>query len=317
MDPDGDREWDGGTDERARWGGAMFASRWVQATALCAAAVLLAGCSGANAKPEASPSAPSPTVQATPSSDRQCLRSQRQALPRLIRAWWQTGDNVEAGGRRVAVELWHSGIDSYLGTARSAGCPPVPREAVDVVRTDPLSAADPGWASVNARLQPADVRAMRHALRSLARKIGVRARVRHMTDAPLTCAEMQRAATVTYHVRRKPTVHGERLSLVVRVHNTSSRLLLGSTSGRLHVSEVLPGTPPTLDWGASMADDLWAKPGVIERKIVSGVTWHHLSIPTSATITELKVRAYLGYGYGSLQGGYGDPLSCDMHVTRR
>ena len=293
----------------------MFASRWVQVTALCAAAALLAGCSGANAKPEASTSAPSHTVKATSSSDRQCLRSQRRALPRLIRAWWQTGDNVEAGGRRVAVELWHSGVDSYLGTARSAGCPPVPREAADVVRTDPVSAAGSG--SVQAGLHLADVRKMRHALRSLARNLGVPARVRHMTDAPLTCAEMQRAATVSYHVRRKPTVYGDSLSLVVRVHNTSSRLLLGSTSGKLHVSEVLPGTPPSLDWGASMADDLWAKPGVIERKLVSGVTWHHLSIPTSATITELKVQAYLGYGYGSLQGGYGDPLSCDMHVARR
>jgi hypothetical protein len=66
-----------------------------------------------------------------------------------------------------------------------------------------------------------------------------------------------------------------------------------------------------------MADDLWAKPGAVERKVVSGVTWYHLSIPTSASITKLKVGAYLGYGYGFLQGGYGDPLSCDMHVTRR
>jgi hypothetical protein len=215
----------------------MFASPWVQVTVLWAAAVLLAGCSGADAEPEASTSAPSPTVKATPASDRQCLRSQRQALPRLIRAWWQTGDNVEAGGRRVAVELWHGGIDSYLGTARSAGCPRVPREAAEVVRTDPVSAAGSG--SVQARLHLADVREMRDALRSMARTLGAPARVRRMTEAPLTCAEMRRAATVSYHVRRKPAAYGESLSLVVRVHNTSSRLLLGSTWGKLHVSEVL------------------------------------------------------------------------------
>jgi hypothetical protein len=232
----------------------------------------------------------------------------------LIRAWWASGDNVAAGYRRTASRLWHLGVEEYLDGVNADGCPPVPREAVALVGTDPLAVKD--VVPPLPRLRPADVREVQVVLLSLARVVRAPSDVRHMAKAPLTCAELRREAPVTYRVHRTPAGSGDRLSLVVHVRNTTSRRLLGSTWGQLHVSEVLPGTPPNLDWGASGADDLGARPGASVAHTVYGVNWDHLRIPTWATITKLRVGAYLSYGYTYVHGE-NEPLSCRMHVTPR
>lgn len=285
--------------------------------AFCAAALVLCGTTGCmrqHAAPESRSSPTRPAGSPTPASSERCLKSQRAELPRLIRGWWASGDNVAAGSRRAASNVWHLGVEEYLHDANAAGCPPVPREALALLATDPL--AGKGVVLPLPRLDTADVREIQAALLSLVHTLGASSDVRHMAQAPLTCRELERAAPVTYQVQRKHDGPGDRLSLVVHVHNTTSRRLVGSTWGQLHVSEVLPGTPPNLDWGASGADDLWVKPGASVDHTAYGVNWDHLSIPTSATITKLRVGAYLSYGY-TYVNGENEPLSCHMHVTPR